>query len=202
MVVPTSAERSRSIKVGYARVSTEDQCLDLQLSALEKAGCSMIYKDHGISGATMERPGLASALRTLKPGSTLVVWRLDRLGRSLAGLVETVETLGESGIEFQSLAEGFDTTTHGGRLIFHIMAALSEFERSLISERTRAGMRSAAARGVKLGRPRLLTEPTIETALQNLQNPDATVPQVANELGVSRRTLERAIKARVRSTKT
>ncbi|WP_407977346.1 recombinase family protein [Brucella pseudogrignonensis] len=141
-------------RIGYARVSTDDQHLDLQLNALRIAGCSKIYTDRGISGTVANRPGLQDALNCLSDGDTLVVWRLDRLGRSLVNLVELVNKLGLQGVEFQSLTESIDTTSSGGRLIFHIMAALAEFERSLISERTRAGMEAARLKGKHIGRPR------------------------------------------------
>jgi DNA invertase Pin-like site-specific DNA recombinase len=142
------------MKIGYARVSTEEQCLDLQLTALKRAGCDTILSDHGASGSKFDRPGLNDALATLQPGDALVVWRLDRLGRSLSHLVEVVGDLGQQGIEFVSLTECIDTRSPTGMLMFHMIAALAEFERSLISERTRAGMAAARARGAKIGRPK------------------------------------------------
>lgn len=141
------------MKIGYARVSTEEQCLDLQLLALQAAGCDTILSDHGVSGSRFDRPGLHDALRVAQAGDTLVVWRLDRLGRSLSHLVEVVSNLGRHNIEFISLTESIDTRSSTGMLMFHMIAALAEFERSLISERTRAGMAAARARGVKIGRP-------------------------------------------------
>ncbi|WP_081069279.1 recombinase family protein [Burkholderia diffusa] len=142
------------MKIGYARVSTEEQCLDLQLSALKRAGCDTILSDYGVSGSRFDRPGLRHALGMAKAGDALVVWRLDRLGRSLSNLVEVVSSLGKQGIEFVSLTESIDTRSPTGMLMFHMIAALAEFERSLISERTRAGMAAARARGAKIGRPR------------------------------------------------
>ncbi|WP_080418378.1 recombinase family protein [Burkholderia ubonensis] len=142
------------MKIGYARVSTEEQCLDLQLSALKRAGCAAILSDYGVSGSRFDRPGLREALEMAKAGDALVVWRLDRLGRSLSHLVEVVSGLGKQGIEFVSLTESIDTRSPTGMLMFHMIAALAEFERSLISERTRAGMAAARARGAKFGRPR------------------------------------------------
>lgn len=146
--------KKQTARIGYARVSTDDQHLDLQLNALSLAGCSKIYTDRGISGKVACRPGLQDALDCLSDGDTLVVWRLDRLGRSLVNLVELVNNLGLQGVDFQSLTESIDTRSSGGRLIFHIMAALAEFERSLISERTRAGMEAARLKGKHIGRPR------------------------------------------------
>ena len=128
--------------------------LDLQLDALRQAGCTRIFQDHGLSGAKTARPGLENALAALDPGDTLIVWRLDRLGRSLIHLVKLIDDFGKTGIHFRSLTEAMDTSTTGGRLIFHIMAALAEYERGLISERTKAGMAAARARGKRLGRPR------------------------------------------------
>lgn len=148
--------KRQNLRIGYARVSTDDQHLDLQLNALRLAGCSKIYTDRGVSGKVSCRPGLQEALDYLSNGDTLVVWRLDRLGRSLVNLVELVNNLGSQGVEFQSLMESIDTRSSGGRLIFHIMAALAEFERSLISERTRAGMEAARLKGKHIGRPRKL----------------------------------------------
>jgi len=139
--------------VGYARVSTTDQNLDLQTDALQAAGCERHFSDI-VSGATVDRPGLTAALHECRPGDTLVVWKLDRLGRSLPHLVETVRDLGVRGVGFKSVQESLDTTTSGGKLIFHIFASLAEFERDLIRERTKAGLSAARARGRKGGRPK------------------------------------------------
>lgn len=151
-------------KVGYARVSTEEQKVDLQLNALKHAGCEQIFVDEGVSGAKADRAGLKKALASLQPGDTLVVWRLDRLGRSLINLVGLMSELGNRGIEFYSLMENIDTTSAGGRLVFHLMAALAEFERSLISERTKAGMEAAKLKGIHVGRPRRV-KPMRETTV-------------------------------------
>jgi DNA invertase Pin-like site-specific DNA recombinase len=144
------------MKIGYARVSTEDQHLDLQLSALEAYGCDAIFYDHGASGSRFDRAGFLEALHAANRGDTLVVWRLDRLGRSLGHLVKVISGLEKRGIEFVSLTESIDTKSPTGMLMFHMIAALAEFERSLISERTRAGMAEARKRGARLGRPRTL----------------------------------------------
>ena len=184
------------MKIGYARVSTDDQRLDLQLSALNKAGCSRIYRDHGFSGALMQRPGLKATLKALQPGQTLVVWRLDRLGRSLHGLVELVEKLGARGVEFQSITESIDTSSSGGRLVFHIMAALAEFERALISERTKAGMLAAQTKGQRLGRPMSLTEEQVDRAWYEVHCRKEPIDSVAERYGVSSRTLKRRFRER------
>ncbi len=144
-------------QLGYARVSTEEQNLDLQLAALSAAGCMQIFTDHGISGTAQERPGLLALLNFAQPGDTLVVWRLDRLGRFLGHLIQLMTDLQHHGVEFQSLNEAIDTRTPTGRFMFHMIAALAEFERALIAERTRAGMSAARQRGRQIGRPRALT---------------------------------------------
>ena len=179
--------------VGYARVSTDEQRLDLQITALERAGCEKIFSDHGISGYRFARGGLKSAMRHLRPGGTLVVWRLDRLGRSLSGLVRLMEQLGTRGVHFRSVTENIDTGSSGGRLMFHMMAALAEFERSLISERTRAGMAAAKARGCLVGRPRALDDQQIQAARCAVRCRGATLSQVSQEFGVSLRTLQRRL---------
>src|SRR5262245_59819689 len=141
--------------IGYARISTQDQTLNLQTDALKKAGCSQIFTDTA-SGVDSERPGLVKTISYLRPGDTLVVWRLDRLGRSLKHLIETIGDLQERGIGFRSIQENIDTTTSGGKLIFHVFGALAEFERDIIRERTKAGLAAARARGKQGGRPRVL----------------------------------------------
>ncbi|URK88898.1 recombinase family protein [Rhizobium sp. RCAM05350] len=144
-------------KIGYARVSTNEQHLDLQLKALEANACDLVFTDQGISGSTFDRPGLADALAAVVAGDMLVVWRLDRLGRSLIDLISVINDLGKRDVEFRSLNEAIDTSTSGGRLTFHIMAAMAEFERSIISERTKAGMSAARSRGSLIGRRPALT---------------------------------------------
>ncbi len=142
--------------IGYARVSTHDQTLSLQKDALQKAGCDRIFTDT-VSGTKAERKGLTEALSHLREGDTLVVWRLDRLGRSLRHLIDTITTLVERGVGFKSLQESIDTTTSGGKLVFHIFGALAEFEREIIRERTQAGIASDRRRGKVRGRPKTLT---------------------------------------------
>jgi DNA invertase Pin-like site-specific DNA recombinase len=141
------------MKLGYARVSTDDQNLALQLDALKRAGCERIYRDEGVSGSQINRPALDQLLRELMPGDTLITWKLDRLGRSLRHLITIVAELDARDICFSSLSEAIDTKTASGRLLFHVLGALAEFERALISERTRAGMAAAKLRGIRIGRP-------------------------------------------------
>lgn len=139
--------------IGYARVATDEQSVDLQIDALERVGCEHIFRDTGFSGVLRSRPALDEALACLRPGDTLVTWRLDRLGRSLSHLISLVSDLEKQGIAFKSLCDAIDTSTATGRLQFHLMGALAEFERSLISERTKAGMAAARMRGKRIGRP-------------------------------------------------
>ena len=178
------------MNVGYARVSTGDQNLDLQKDALLASGCeeNKIFTDR-LSGSKDDRPGLAQALEYLRAGDTLVVWRLDRLGRSLSHLIKVTTELEERGVGFKSLQEGIDTTTSGGKLIFHIFGALAEFERSLIRERTHAGLKAARARGRNGGRPKLLDARKLAVAEALLRDPELTVAEVAEQVGVARSTL-------------
>ena len=180
--------------IGYARVSTEEQNLALQYDALNQAGCKSVFEDHGVSGAIAKRPGLSRALRKLRRGDVLVTWKLDRLGRSLAELIAVMAQLERRGIGFRSLSEAIDTTTAGGRLVFHVMGALAEFERGLISERTKAGMASARARGVTLGRPRKLNKQQVARARRLIRAGKARHEDLANEYGVTPITLARALK--------
>lgn len=180
------------MKIGYARVSTEEQNLDMQLHALEAIGCEQIFEDRGISGAVSERPGLESALTTLRKGDVLVVWRLDRLGRSLHHLIEIVTSLKDQGIGFLSVQEQINTTSSGGRFYLHILAALAEFEREMIRERTKAGMAAAKRRGVKLGRPQKLSEADIIDAQARLLS-GAKRQDIAKSFGVSLLTLRKAL---------
>jgi DNA invertase Pin-like site-specific DNA recombinase len=176
------------MKVGYARVSTHEQNLSLQNDALTQIGCSKIFDDR-VSGAKAERPGLQEAKAYVREGDTLVVWRLDRLGRSLKHLIETVTALEERGVGFQSLQESIDTTTSGGRLVFHIFGALAEFERNLIRERTCAGLAAARARGRKGGRPRALDEKKTQLVYQLYAERKRTVKEICDILDISRSTL-------------
>lgn len=182
--------------VGYARVSTDDQDLALQRDALTAAGCERIFTDT-MSGAKAERPGLAEALDFCRSGDTLVVWRLDRLGRSLTNLIELMTLLGERRIGFKSLSEQIDTTTSGGKLIFHIFGALAEFERELIRERTRAGLAAARARGRQGGRPKKL-DTARKLAMAQALYDDGThsIADICQTLGISRATLYRAVRTR------
>ena len=176
--------------VGYARVSTVDQNPDLQLDALKAAGCEKVFVEKA-SGAQRDRPELAAALAYVRPGDGIVVWKLDRLARSMKQLVETVEGLEGRGIGFRSLTEAIDTTTPGGKLVFHIFGALAEFERSIIRERTRAGLDAAAVRGRKGGRPSKLTTDDLRAAQALLMDQAITVEEVARRLKVSAATLYR-----------
>ena len=174
--------------IGYTRVSTDDQNMDLQLDALRKAGCEKIYSDQ-LSGGLSERPGLTMALEILRPGDTLVIWRLDRLGRSLKDLIHLVEQLEKKTIGLKSIQEHLDTTTAGGRLIFHLFGALAEFERNLIKERTRAGVNAARARGRQGGRPRLLEPKKRDLAIRLYEERKHSVAELCGMMGISKSTL-------------
>ena len=179
---------------GYARVSTADQDLALQRDALTAAGCERIFTDTMAVITSTERPGLTKALAALSSGDTLIVWKLDRLGRSLAHLVQLVADLGGRGVGFRSLSDPIDTDSAGGRLVLHIMGALAEFERSLIVERTQAGLQAAKRRGRKLGRPTKLTP--VQTAhARALLDAGEAGRTVAKSFGVARSTLYEALKA-------
>jgi DNA invertase Pin-like site-specific DNA recombinase len=180
--------------VGYARVSTQDQKPELQLDALKAAGCEKVFVEKA-SGAQRERPELKAALDYMRDGDTLVVWKLDRLARSMKQLIETVEGLEEVGVGFRSLTEAIDTTTAGGKLVFHVFGALAEFERSIIRERTRAGLDAARARGRKGGRPPKLKEDDLRAARAMLADGEITVEAVAKRLDVSPATLYRHLPA-------
>jgi DNA invertase Pin-like site-specific DNA recombinase len=178
--------------IGYARVSTTDQTLDLQLDALQKAGCTKTFTDT-VSGGTAERPGLAEAFSHLRDGDTLVVWRLDRLGRSLTHLIETVRRLHSQGIGFKSLTEQIDTTTSGGKLIFHIFGALAEFERDIIRERTQAGLAAARARGRRGGRRKTLTPRQIAMVKKLYADKTTPIKDICKSFHISRMTLWRYV---------
>ena len=180
------------MKYGYARVSTDDQNLDLQLNALNTAGCERIFADKGVSGGSVTRPSLDELLALVEQGDHVVVWRLDRLGRSVPHLIETVTKLGHTDVEFISLTENIDTSSASGKLVFHIFAALAEFERSLLSERTKAGLVAARSRGVQLGRPKKLSDARITHAKQLLAD-GKTRREVCHLLRVSPATLWRHV---------
>ena len=180
------------MKYGYARVSTVDQNANLQKDALKSAGCGKVVTEQ-ISGASAKRPKLDKLLASLTGGDILTVWRLDRLGRSLPHLIEVVRDLDEKDAHFQSLTEGIDTTTAQGRLTFHLMGALAEFERSLIVERTQAGLKAARKRGVRIGRPPALTSAQIKHAKKLIDGGERPTA-VAASLNVNRSTLYRAMK--------
>ncbi len=186
---PGDTTRAANELVGYARVSTDEQNLALQLDALHQAGCARVHKDVG-SGSLKHRPQLDACLDYLRTGDTLVVWRLDRLGRGLKHLIEAIEQLHAREIGFRSLTEAIDTTTNAGMLQFHIFGALAEFERQIIRERTRAGLAAARARGRLGGRPALLTPEKLDAA-RLMRQEKRTMPEIARTLGVSRATLYR-----------
>ena len=194
-VITGGAVQGTSMLIGYARVSTYEQILDLQKDALEKAGCARIFVDV-ISGATQERKGLAEALAFARRGDTLVVWRLDRLGRSLKHLIDTMTMLNDRGIGFKSLSEQIDSNTAGGKLIFHLFGALAEFERDLIQERTTAGLVAARARGRLGGRPRRLDDKKLKLLQQLWNDKSNSVEDIVSTLGISKSTLYRYVKPR------
>jgi DNA invertase Pin-like site-specific DNA recombinase len=179
--------------IGYARVSTEDQTLALQLDALHAAGCKRIFEDKA-SGSQQERAGLTRAIDQVREGDILVVWRLDRLGRSLTQLIDLVTQLNDHKVGFRSLTEQIDTTTPSGKLVFHIFGALAEFERNLIRERTYAGLAAARARGRFGGRPRLaLTGGKVQLASKLFADKTNTISDICRTLGISRSTLYRYV---------
>lgn len=183
-------EGTKIMLIGYARVSTQDQNLDLQVEALEKNGCDRIYQEI-VSGIKAEREALNEALSYLRTGDTLVVWRLDRLGRSLKQLIELINSLQEREVGFKSVVEAIDTTTPTGQFFFHITGAFAELERNLIRERTRAGLASARARGRKGGRPKALDLETFRMALVLYNEKNTTVANICKRFNISKRTFYR-----------
>ena len=175
------------MKIGYARVSTTDQSLNPQTDSLSEAGCEKLFTDVA-SGARTQRPGLDKAISFCRKGDTLVVWKLDRMGRSMSHLIEMIQKLEKRGVGFQSLTEKIDTTTAGGRLIFHLFGALAEFERDLIRERVQAGLKSARARGRKGGRPPV-SEETKSMAQALMADKSLTPKQICDRLGIAKSTL-------------
>ena len=179
--------------IGYARVSTQDQNLDLQNDALKKAGCEKIFEDK-VSGAKIERKGLDEALEYVRSGDVLVVWKLDRLGRGLRDLIDKMQDLEKRGVGFKSLTENIDTTTAGGKLIFHIFGSLAEFERSLIKERTMAGLASARARGIKGGRKNKLSAEQVELLKKMYADKTIPIKQIMDTFKISKSMLYKWVK--------
>ncbi len=184
-------------KIGYARVSTDDQNLDLQIDALHAAACRRIFSDRGISGGVRERPELARALSTVHSGDVLVVWKLDRLGRSVAHLIEILEELSIRGVHFESLTEKLDTTTAFGEFAFHTMAGLAQMERKMIGERTKAGLEAARRRGVILGRRPALEPDQVLAVQRQMKSGRASAETLADHYGVSVMTIYRACRQNV-----
>ncbi|MFQ6550604.1 recombinase family protein [Aestuariibius sp. 2305UL40-4] len=184
----------RGRRIGYVRVSDKDQTEALQIDALRQAGCTVIYGDHGVSGAITTRRGLADLIDSLRSGDTLVVWKLDRLGRSTIHLLQLLADLRARKIDFIALTQGIDTTTAVGRMLCGQLAVFAEFERDLISDRTKAGMAAAKRRGKHVGRPKALTEGQIRRARRQIDRKGASVRQLASRLKVTPQTLARAIK--------
>jgi DNA invertase Pin-like site-specific DNA recombinase len=180
----------RQMKIGYARVSTFDQNLNLQTDALQRAGCEKVFTDTA-SGAKSDRKGLIEALEFCRAGDSLCVWKLDRLGRSLRHLIDTINQLQSKGVEFISLQESVDTTTSGGKLVFHVFGALAEFEREMIRERTKAGIKAARDRGSLCGRQKKLTRSQIQMARTLMKNPANKTIDICSTLKISRSTLYR-----------
>lgn len=198
---------SDPVKIGYARVSTVDQSEELQIQALEKAGCYQIYIDHGVTGRTMRRPELEATLKSLRPGDSLTVWKLDRLGRNVRGLSELLEELEQRGIYFESLTEGIDTSKAVGRLMFHILAAVAEMESNLVSERTKAGLAAMKQKnggsGAGQGRPSKLSEAQ-QQQVQKMRseiNPSTgkiwTIRELASMFSVSASTIMRVLEKKI-----
>lgn len=186
------------MKIGYARVSTKDQSLELQLDALQKAGCEKIYSEQ-ISGKSTDRPELKKMIDHLRDGDTVVVWKLDRLGRSLRDLVTLVSNFQEQGVEFQSVQDKIDTTTPMGKFAFHLFAALAEFERDIISERTKAGLTAARSRGRKGGRPAGLNKKAQDKArlAESLYTEkERSIKEICDHLEISKPTLYRYLRSR------
>lgn len=190
------------MRIGYARVSTEEQNLNLQIDALSAAGCARIFKDEGVSAVVRERPQFAAALAALKPGDTLVIWKMDRAFRSLLNALQVLEELESRCVNFHSLTDAIDTTTPMGRFAYQITNAFAELERALIIERTKAGMAAARRRGVRIGRPPKLTEAQIRKAKTQLAAGRVDLDTLARRLHVSPRTLARAVGREARNSGT
>lgn len=186
------------MKIGYARVSTDEQTLALQLDALRSDGCEAIHDDHGISGTAMKRPGLTAALAALQAGDTLTVWRIDRLGRTTAGLALLLDELHGRGVEFRSIMDGMDTRSATGKALYGIMSVLAQLERDLISERTKAGLQAARRRGRRAGRPPSLTPEKRELAVRLIEDGKGRA-EVARMIGIAPATLRRHLNSQIRS---
>lgn len=186
-------------KLAYARVSTADQHLDMQVDALHGAGCDQLFHDHGVSGTRAKRPGLDELLDQARAGDMVMVYRLDRLGRSVQHLSNLLTHFNDTGIHFCSLSEGINTATPGGRLIYHVISAIAEFEREIIVERTVSGMEAARRRGKRIGRPRSLSPEQVVHAQTLFGSDGITTKEIAGVFGVSRITIDRALKRLDRS---
>ena len=187
------------MKIGYARVSTIDQSLDLQNDGLEKAGCKKIFTDHGVSGAKTERPGLDKALDQIRKGDTLVIWKLDRLGRSLSHLLSIIEGLKKKGAHFASIQDAFDTSTASGKMVFSVIGAMAEYEKNLTKERTMAGLASARARGRKGGRPKQLDDGQVKVAIALAEAGELMIREICEQVGCSRSTYYRQVAPRLKA---
>ena len=189
------------MKIGYARVSTVDQNLELQTDALTEAGCKKIFSDHGVSGAKAERPGLDEALDRIRKKDTLIIWKLDRLGRSLSDLLSIVEYLKDRGAHFLSIQDGFDTSTASGKMVFSVIGAMAEYERNLIRERTMAGLKAARARGRMGGRPKALDKRQVKVAITLAKEGELTIREICEQVGCSRSTYYRQVAPLLKPTK-
>lgn len=187
------------MKIGYARVSTTDQNLDLQTDALKQAGCEKIFSDRGVSGVKTERPGLDKALDQIRKGDILVIWKLDRLGRSLSHLLSIIEGLKQKGVDFASVQDGFDTSTASGKMVFSVIGAMAEYERNLIRERTMAGLAAARARGRKGGRPKQLDEGQVRVAIALADAGELPIKTICEQVGCSRSTYYRQVAPRLKA---
>ena len=188
------------MKIGYARVSTTDQNIELQTDALREAGCEKIFSDRGVSGAKAERPGLKKALDHIRKKDTLVIWKLDRLGRSLSDLLSIVEDLKKRGVNFASIQDGFDTSTASGKMVFSVIGAMAEYERNLIRERTMAGLAAARARGRMGGRPQALDKSQVKVAIALANEGELTIKEICEQVGCSRSTYYRQIAPQLKAT--
>ena len=188
------------MKIGYARVSTNDQNLDLQMDALKDASCEKIFTDQGVSGAKVERPGLDQALAHIRKKDVLVIWKLDRLGRSLRHLLSIIEDLRDRGAHFASIQDGFDTSTASGKMVFSVIGAMAEYEKNLTRERTMAGLAAARARGRMGGRPKSLDESQVKVAIALAEAGELTINEICGQVGCSRSTYYRQVAPRLTVT--